>query len=78
MAKIEIPEEFLDKLGPSMSMDIHFIDVKLKSGKVYKKLVVRGGLYITGEKEAKDGVSNLDFDSEDISKIRRTSFLPFL
>lgn len=77
MAKIEIPKQFLKNLGPSMSMDVHWIDVKLKDGRKFKKLVVRGGRYITGRYADKTGESDLPFKSSDIKKIRRTSILPF-
>jgi hypothetical protein len=78
MAKIEIHENLLKKIGPSIAMDIHLIDVKLFDGRVFKKLVVRGGVYITGYQSAPNGESELDFKKEDIKKIRPSSILPFL
>jgi hypothetical protein len=77
MAKIEIPEEFLKKIGPSIAMDVHLVDVKLFDGRVFKKLVVRGGRYITGYQSAPNGESELDFRMEDIKKVRASSILPF-
>jgi hypothetical protein len=77
MAKIEIPQELRKKLGNEMKMDIHWIDVKLKNKKTYKKLVVRGGRFITGSSSDPDGIGDLDFTSSDIFDLRRTSWLPF-
>lgn len=73
MARIEIPSHLLGKLGPEMKMDCHWIDVKLKSGKVFRKLVVRGSRYITGRYNDLGGEGLLPFSSDDIAKIRRES-----
>jgi hypothetical protein len=78
MARIEIPNKLLDCLGPSMSMDIHWVDVKLKDGRIYRKLVVRGGKYITGRTSDPEGIGMLEFSSGDIYKVRRKSIMPFL
>jgi hypothetical protein len=51
--------------------------VKLFDGRVFKKLVVRGGRYITGYQSAPNGESKLDFRREDIKKLRASSILPF-
>jgi hypothetical protein len=77
MARIEIPEALREKLGPDMKMDVHWIDVKLRSGQVLKNLEVRGGRYITGRADDQNGVGDLPFSTQDIKKIRRRSFLPF-
>ncbi|MBS0215470.1 MAG: hypothetical protein JSR50_06895 [Proteobacteria bacterium] len=71
MARIEIPENFIAVLGPEMSMDVHWIDVKLKDGRDFKNLVVRGGRYITGKSNDPEGIGNLNFTSSDIQTIRR-------
>jgi len=76
MSKIEIPEKFIHKIGASMAMDLHVIDVVLKNGKKYKKLAVRGGRFITGYYKDLNGETKLDFKSEDIKKVRRSSFWP--
>ncbi|WP_211826749.1 hypothetical protein [Kistimonas asteriae] len=73
MSKIEIPQEMLHKLGPAMAMDVHWIDVKLKNGKTYYRLVVRGSRYITGFHTDKDGIGRIPFSSKDIKNIRRQS-----
>jgi hypothetical protein len=77
MAKIQIPEKYITKIGAPMQMDVHWVDVKLKDGRKFRKLVVRGGQYITGRYQDKTGESDLDFSTDDILKIRRSSFLPF-
>lgn len=77
MARIEIPQEFLGKLGPSTAMDTHLIDVKLVDGRTFKKLVVRSGCYITGYQSSPNGESYLNFRKEDIKKIRPSSIWPF-
>lgn len=77
MAKIEIPEKFLKNIGLSVAMDMNLIDVKLHDGRVFKKLVVRGGRYITGHQYSPDGESNLNFCTKDIKKVRPSSILPF-
>ena len=78
MAKILIPHELSQKLGPSMAMDVHWIDVKLKSGKVIKNLVVRNSSYISGSGNDPDGIGPLEFVSSDIADIRRHSVLPWI
>ena len=78
MERIEIPNNLIPKLGPSMAMDTHWIDVYLRNGKVYRKLVVRGGRYITGVCDSEDGVSDLDFLSSDILDIKRPSLFSWL
>jgi len=74
---IEIPEKFIPMLGAEMKMDVHWIDVKLKNGNVYKNLVVRGGRYITGSSSGQNGEGYIPFVSEDILKLRRHSILPY-
>jgi len=71
MSKIEIPNHLLSKLGPEMKMDIHWIDVKLKDGSVFNGLVVRGGKYITGFKNQKNGEGEVPFDKNRIKLLRR-------
>ena len=73
MSKIEIPEQLRFKLGPEMKMDVHWVDVKLVSGKVFRHLVVRGGRYITGRANDENGEGSLPFVSADIANVRRES-----
>ena len=79
MSKIEIPEQLRSKLGPEMKMDVHWIDVKLKTGKTFRRLVVRGSRYITGRENDENGEGQLPFESSDIGNVRRAStwFWPF-
>ncbi|CAH9068548.1 hypothetical protein PSECIP111951_04189 [Pseudoalteromonas holothuriae] len=77
MAKIKIPEGFRGKLGSPMAMDVHWVDVKLKSGELYKKLVVRNSRYITGRHDDQNGEGDLPFSTEDIEDIRRQSIVPY-
>ena len=60
-----------------MKMDVHWVDVKLRDGRVIKKLVVRGGRYITGRAEDLNGEGDVPFSSDDITKVRRHTVLPF-
>ncbi|EGR4343813.1 hypothetical protein DDN83_15460 [Vibrio cholerae] len=77
MAKVEVPASLIGTLGAPMAMDIHWVDVKLKSGKVYRKLVVRNSRYITGRHCDPDGIGDIPFESDDIAAIRRQSIFPF-
>lgn len=76
MAKIEIPEVFREKLGPTVAMDLHIVNVWLKDGRKLKKLAVRNGTYITGYADAPNGESELDFSSDDIIKLRTAKWWP--
>lgn len=76
MAKIEIPEKFINNIGSSVSMDLHVVDVVLINGKKYRKLAVRGGRYITGYYRDKDGETDLDFKTADIKKVKKSSLWP--
>jgi len=76
MARIEIPQELLVDLGPEMSMDVHWVDVKLRNGQRFRRLVVRGGRFLTGRDTDIQGEGNLPFSGDDIVKIRRASWLP--
>lgn len=74
--KIEIPGSLREKLGPEMQMDVHWIDVELWDGRVYKKLVVRGGRYITGFENDPNGEGDVPFSTTDIKDINRESSIP--
>ena len=60
------------KLGSETAKDLHIVNVKLKNGLVLKNLAVRECAYITGRADDPNGVSDLDFDCDDIVDIRRT------
>ena len=77
MAAITIPNSLLPKLGPEMKMDTHWVDVKLRDGRVLRNLVVRGGSTITGRKSDPDGEGVLDFTSDDIAAVRRHCIVAF-
>jgi len=74
MAKIEIPNKFLKDIGNPVAMDLHVINVYLTDGRKFKKLAVRGGTYITGYANDPEGISNLNFKSVDIKKVKRPFF----
>ncbi len=76
MANIEIPEALLGKLGSGMGMDLHVIHVRLKDGRRLRNLAVKGGWIITGEANAPNGESDLDFDSDDIESIKNAFWWP--
>ena len=71
MAKIQIPGQLKQNLGPAMGMDIHWIDAKLQDGSIARNLVVRGETYITGASEHPKGEGQVNFTSEEIQNIRR-------
>lgn len=54
-------------------MDLHAIDVRLKDGRFFPKLVVRGGRYITGREGDMNGEGQLPFGTDDIAKVRPTA-----
>ena len=75
MEKLEIPEPFRRRLGPEMKMDVHWVDVRLKSGVVHRGLLVRGSRYIVGTRQSPDG--EVPFSAEDIAGLRRQSVWPW-
>ena len=79
MAKIEIPERLRSVLGAEMKMDVHWVDVQLADGTKLFNLVVRGSRYITGRANDANGEGALQFQSEDIARVRRrkSAFWPF-
>lgn len=77
MAMIELSPEQRERLGPEWKMDWHEVDVKLKNGRVIRRLAVQGGAFITGSAKSPEGISDLDFSSEDIARIRPACLLPF-
>ena len=74
MAKIEIPFHLLPKLGIEMNSGFYLIDVELRDGRIYRNLVVKGNLYITGRSGDHNGEGNLPFGSFDICDIHRHAF----
>lgn len=74
MSKIEIPFYLLPKLGVDKSSGVYLIDVELKDGRIYRNLVVKGDLYITGRKDDLNGEGSLPFSGFDICDIHRHAF----
>jgi hypothetical protein len=78
MQKIEIPENLIKKLGPEMKMDTHWIDIRLRDGRRYKNIIVRGGRYIVGKKKSLNRIDEIpNLKSTDILDIYRHSFFHF-
>ncbi|MDM4770497.1 hypothetical protein [Solimonas sp. SE-A11] len=75
MQALEVPDPFRARLGPEMKMDVHWVDVKLKSGAVHRGLVVRGSRYLTGTRLNPEG--GVPFEVEDIIDLRRQSVWPW-
>ena len=71
MAFIELPQEFVTVIGPAMAMDTHWIDVRLRDGRVLRGLVVRNNQVITGHESDENGEGPLDFAGDDIVAFRR-------
>ncbi len=65
------------QLGSEMKMDVHWIDVKLQNGRVFKNLIVRGGRYITDQENVLSEEKHLSFRADEIVRIRRHSIFPF-
>jgi hypothetical protein len=65
----KLAPHLVQKIGPEMKMDVHYVDVKLREGRVFTNVVVRGGSYITGFSE--ESARELPFVADDIAKIRR-------
>jgi hypothetical protein len=74
--KIELPASLIKSLGPEMAMDVHWIDLKLKNGKILKKVVVRGGRFISGRDTGSNQEEAFELKKEDIIGLRRHSLLP--
>lgn len=70
MAMIEVPENLIPLLGPEMKMDVHWVDMRLRDGRVLRNLVVRGGRYFTGHANDPTAEGSLDFTSEDVVALR--------
>ena len=66
-----LTEELRASLGPEMKMDVHLVDVRLKSGRRINNVVVRGGRFLTGVHISSDSLAPLDFSSEEILSVTR-------
>jgi hypothetical protein len=77
VARITLSAEQKERLGREWKMDFHIVDVKLKNGRVVRWLAVAGATEITGSADAPGGMSDLDFTSGDIAKIRPACLLPY-
>jgi hypothetical protein len=73
MAALKLPTCLAQKLGPEMKMDTHWVDVKLRDGRTFMNLVVRGGAYLTGRDVDPNGEGDLPFAADDVVRIRRHS-----
>lgn len=67
---IAVPKSLVPLLGPEMKMDVHWVDVRLRDGRVLTNLVIRGGSYFTGHADDPNGEGPLDFTSEDVVALR--------
>lgn len=74
---LELPETLRRELGPEMKMDVHWVDVKLRNGEVFRNLVVRGGRYLTGRATDPDGEGSLPFAVGEIAALRRHTLIPW-
>jgi hypothetical protein len=75
MSALKLPPHLAEKLGPEMKMDVHWVDVKLRDGRTFTNLVVRGGAYITGRESDPDGEGELPFGVNEVARVRRHSIL---
>ena len=75
VAKIQVPKQLIEHLGPEPKMDVCWVDVKLRDGRILRNLVVRGRGYITGRAGDPAGEGPLDFESEDVLALRPHSVL---
>jgi hypothetical protein len=75
MAALKLPPTLIQRLGPEMKMDTHWVDVKLRDGRTFMNLVVRGGAYLTGRHSDPNGEDELPFRVEDVASLRRHAFL---
>lgn len=75
MNQLELPPPLRAKLGPEMKMDVHWVDVKLRDGRRFMNLVLRGGTYLTGRADDPNGEGALPFTAIEIVDIRRKALL---
>jgi len=74
--KIELPNSLIEHLGAPMAMDVHWVDLKLKSGKVIKKVVIRDGRFISGQDNDRGREEPFDLEKNEILGLRRFGLLP--
>jgi len=72
MSRIEIPVHLVGNIGNELKTDFHAVDVRLKDGRLFQKLV-RGARYITGREEELNGEGYLPFVTGDIANVRPTA-----
>jgi hypothetical protein len=70
MTTVEIPANLVANVGAAVKMDFHLVDVKLRDGRVLRRLVVRGGRFIAGRERDRGEKSALPFRSEDVANVR--------
>lgn len=76
MARVEVPSELVQAIGSEMKPDAHWIDVRLRDGRMVEGLTVRGGHVITGRDIDPNGEGPLDFGTDDIRAVRRANAFP--
>ena len=69
MANVYLPEHLRYKMGAPV-YDHHLVDVRLRGGRIERRLVVRNGEYVTGHESDPEGCGDVGFTSEDIVDIR--------
>jgi len=78
MSEIWIPESLRGDVGRANHWDAYHIDLKLKDGRVFKNLVAREGVCITGRGGDADATGDLPFESDDIAVVRgHLPLIPF-
>jgi hypothetical protein len=79
MIEILIPQHLQADVGQYAHWDAYFVDLKLKDGRVKRRIVAREGVAILSSAvHGPNDPSNLDFSSEDILAVRPSSmFVPF-
>ncbi len=71
MAYIELAPWHQKKIGSPMAPDVHWIDVRLRDGRIVRNLVVRNGRVISGRADDENGEGDLDFIAIDIVSVKR-------
>jgi hypothetical protein len=70
MAEILIPENFREHARAAPNhWDVHFVSVRLKDGRIFRKLAAREGVCITGRVSSSGVVNPLPFKAEDIADL---------
>ncbi len=73
--RIEIPAGLDASAGRERMRDFQLVDVRLKDGRLFSKLAVRGGRYITGRESDPNFEGALPFAADDIAQLRPARLL---